>query len=144
MLVCISERESTVKLEVVEKKNRAGHYFYNGSWGIERRVVPDRRTGVERYGADGFSQDTTVLASALVWSVVCSMAAGWVAGRIGKDPLRSGKILGVVLLAVGVMVQVSAWQQMPLWYHIPFLGLLFPVAKMGAARGGRSRSARMA
>ena len=88
----------------------------------------------DRYGADGFSRDTTVLFSALVLSVICSVVAGWVTGRIAKDTLRSGKILGVVLLVVGIMVQASAWQQMPLWYHIPFLALLFPMAKMGAAR----------
>ena len=98
----------------------------------------------ERYGADGFSQDATVLVLVLVLSVICSMVGGFVTGRIATDPGRSGKILGIVLLAVGIMVQMSAWQQMPLWYHIPFLALLFPVAKIGAAGGGNSRGAAMA
>ncbi len=43
VFVWISERECAVKLEVVEKKNRPGQYWSDGSWHIERRVVPDRR-----------------------------------------------------------------------------------------------------
>jgi uncharacterized membrane protein YeaQ/YmgE (transglycosylase-associated protein family) len=109
-----------------------GFVLWSGLWLGGNTVIKGMMP--ERYSADGFSQDATVLFSALVLSVICSVVAGWVTGRIAKDALRSGKILGVVLLVVGIMVQASFWQQMPLWYHIPFLALLFPMAKMGAAR----------
>jgi hypothetical protein len=92
-----------------------------------------------RYQADGFSQDATVLVLALVLSVICSLAGGWVTGRLGSSPIKAGKILGIVLLAVGIMVQASAWNSMPVWYHLIFLAMLFPVAKMGAARGAAGR-----
>ena len=118
-----------------------GFVLWTGLWLAGNALIKGLMP--ERYGADGFSQDTSVLVSVLVLSVICSMVGGFVAGRIATDPGRSGKILGIVLLAVGIMVQMSAWQQMPLWYHVPFLALLFPVAKMGAARGGNSRSAAM-
>ena len=94
-----------------------------------------------RYQPDGFSQDATILVSALVLSVVCSMVAGWVAGRLGSSPIKAGSILGVVLLAVGTMVQLGAWKNMPVWYHLIFLALLFPVARTGAARGAAGRLA---
>ncbi len=116
-----------------------GFVLWSGLWLAGNAMIKGTRP--DRYSADGFSQDPAVLLSALVLSVVCSMVAGVVTGRIAKDPLRSGKILGIVLLAVGVMVQVPAWQQMPVWYHVIFLALLFPVARMGAAKGGASRRA---
>lgn len=119
-----------------------GFILWTGLWLGGNTVIKGMMS--DRYGADGFSQDTTVLLSALVLSVICSVVAGWVTGRIATDAVRSGKILGVVLLAVGIMVQASAWQQMPLWYHIPFLALLFPMAKMGAVKAGASRSGAMA
>ena len=115
-----------------------GFVVWSGLWlggnSAIKGAMPDR------YQADGFSQDATVLVLALVLSVVCSALAGWVTGRIGNSPLGAGKVLGLLLLAVGAMVQVGAWSNMPVWYHLIFLALLFPVAKMGAARAAAGRS----
>jgi hypothetical protein len=94
----------------------------------------------DRYSADGFSLDKTVLTLALVLSVVCSLLAGWVAARLATKPRGAGMILGGLLLATGLMVQIGAWSKMPLWYHLIFLALLFPMTKLGAARGAAGRT----
>jgi hypothetical protein len=93
-----------------------------------------------RYDADGFSLDTTVLGLALVLSVVCSVLSGWVAARLAHKPRGAAMILGGLLLATGLMVQISAWSKMPVWYHLIFLVLLYPMTMFGATRGMSGRT----
>ena len=38
----------------------------------------------------------------------------------------------LALLAVGVPVQVSAWETLPVWYHLVFLAALVPFSVVGA------------
>lgn len=84
--------------------------------------------------ADGATSDPTALATILLLSVVCSFASGFVASVIaGPGRRTAGVSLGILLLAVGIMVQASAWSQLPVWYHLSFLVLLLPVTLMGAA-----------
>jgi hypothetical protein len=40
-------------------------------------------------------------------------------------------ILGVLLLAFGLMVEVMAWNYLPIWYHLIFLVLLIPFTVLG-------------
>lgn len=94
-----------------------------------------------RFDAEGYTWDTLVLSLALVLSVLCSGAAGWVAGRLATRPGLAGTILGVVLLVVGLGVQIAAWSRLPVWYHLVFLALLLPVTRWGARRGGAGRLA---
>jgi hypothetical protein len=93
-----------------------------------------------RFDIDGFTHDTLVLALAIVLSVLCSLLGGWVTGRLATRVAFAGRILGFVLLVVGIVVQASAWSRMPLWYHLIFLALLVPMAQAGAQRGGAGRS----
>jgi uncharacterized membrane protein YbjE (DUF340 family) len=86
-----------------------------------------------RFDMDGFTQDNLVL-------VLCSLVGGWVTGRLAVRPAAAGAVLGVLLLAVGIVVQSAAWSRMPLWYHLIFLALLVPMARSGARRGGAGRS----
>jgi hypothetical protein len=41
-----------------------------------------------------------------------------------------------LLLLTGIFVQASVWTLMPIWYHVPFLALLVPIAVIG----GRARA----
>ena len=87
---------------------------------------------------DAFREDGMPLGEGLYWiylldSVVLSVLAGWVTGRLaGRRPLAHGLALGLAQLAIGIAVQASVWDQMPLWYHLAFLALLIPANVVGA------------
>ncbi len=108
--------------------------WLGGNQGV-KMAMPDA------FAEDGSSSQPTVLLGILVLSVGCSFVAGCVAARMAKsNPRKHGVVLGVMLLAVGIMVQMQFWTVMPLWYHIAFLVLLVPVTLVGAtACGGATR-----
>jgi hypothetical protein len=63
---------------------------------------------------------------------VCSLASGWTTAIVvGRSAMTPVLILGVILLAVGVLVQGLNWDKLPLWYHLPFLALLVPATVLG-------------
>ena len=77
--------------------------------------------------------NATLLLIWLVLSVVLSVLAGFVTGALARAKrAKHGLILGIVQLAIGLGVQISAWDLMPLWYHRPFLALLIPANVWGA------------
>ena len=67
------------------------------------------------------------LVSSVIFSTIAGLIAAWISGETMKAPL----ILGVMLLIVGLMVQISQWKPIPVWYHILFLILLLPMAVLG-------------
>ena len=67
-----------------------------------------------------------VLVSLLVFSVACSLASGALAALIAPKSMTSVWILGGILLIVGILVERSYWNLLPLWYHLSFLALLIP------------------
>lgn len=69
------------------------------------------------------------LLGAVVLSVVCSLAAGYVCAFLARG--RPLMILAVLLLLTGIGVQAGVWSLMPLWYHLVFLGLVVPVTMAG-------------
>ena len=74
---------------------------------------------------------------ALVVSVAASAVSGLVAGRLARrSVVTTGVLLGILLLLVGIGVQVSNWDAMPLWYHLSFLILLVPATVAGARLAG--------
>lgn len=88
----------------------------------------------------GSITDVTALVITLGLSIVCSLAAGIFASKIGAT--SSGKAvvaLSFILLAVGIGVQASMWHLMPVWYHLAFLVLIIPMTLLGG-RIGRSSS----
>jgi hypothetical protein len=46
--------------------------------------------------------------------------------------------LAVLQLLLGIGFEASAWNLMPVWYHLVFLALIIPATVMG----GRKRAAR--
>lgn len=94
-----------------------------------------------------FGDDGRLLEDGLLWlylldSVVLSVLAGWVTGRVaGRRQLAHGLALGLAQLAIGIAVQASVWDDMPLWYHLAFLALLIPASVLGAnlARTGAAQ-----
>ena len=75
--------------------------------------------------------DSTVLILSLVRSIIFSIISGYAAAVIARESAITTLILGVLLLIVGLWTQISYWNYMPLWYHIPFLVLLIPMTILG-------------
>jgi len=93
---------------------------------IVAQIAPDQ------FAEDGSTSNRTILAVILVLSVVASLLAGWITAKIAKvRDNRPSWILGAVLLAVGIPVQVSSWNLLPLWYNLLFLLFLIPAAILG-------------
>ena len=40
-------------------------------------------------------------------------------------------IVGILLLAMGIMKAVMSWQYVPIWYHVIFTAILLPMAIVG-------------
>ncbi|MCG8405349.1 MAG: hypothetical protein MI923_09145 [Phycisphaerales bacterium] len=84
--------------------------------------------------------DVPALVITLALSLVCSLAAGFVASKIGATSAGKAVLtLSLILLAVGIGVQVSMWQLMPVWYHLAFLAFIVPMTTLGG-RFGRGTS----
>ena len=78
-----------------------------------------------------YTANSTILVLALIRSLICSIAAGYVAALIAKENTKSTLGLGVLLLLFGIFIQSIYWNYVPLWYHIPFLLLLVPMTILG-------------
>lgn len=79
-----------------------------------------------------FTSDTTILMISLIRSIITSIVSGYLAAVIAGENNRTALILGALLLAFGLMVQIMAWNYMPVWYHAIFLILLIPMTLLGA------------
>lgn len=80
----------------------------------------------------GMTGDITALVAILVLSVVASFVGGFGCSKIAQsNKMICGWILAVCLLATGIPVQLSAWDQLPVWYNLVFLVLLVPVTMLG-------------
>ena len=85
------------------------------------------------FNADGSTDSTVILLLILVLSMVASVVSGNICARLAGAAASGGSIaLGVMLLAVGIFVQLQFWEQMPLWYHLLFLGALIPGVIVGS------------
>jgi hypothetical protein len=78
-----------------------------------------------------------VLAALLGYSVVISLAAGYVCAAVRRDnPMKTVWVFAFIQLSLGIGFQASAWSLMPVWYHLSFLLLLIPTT----VAGGRLRA----
>ncbi len=78
-----------------------------------------------------FETKTSMNFFALLLSVICSVISGFIAAAIAKENTKSTLILGILLLAVGLIVQISFWAYFPIWFHLTFLLLLIPATVFG-------------
>lgn len=84
------------------------------------------------FRADGSTDSAAMLLLILALSILTSIVAGWLTFRVDRvRALGSSLILGVLLLATGIMVQRQYWDVMPLWYHLAFLAALVPGVLVG-------------
>jgi len=84
-----------------------------------------------------FFADSTILLIHIVCASVVSVIAGFLAALVARENKRAPLILGLLLLALGLLKAVMSWPYVPIWYHVIFTTLLFPMAMAG----GRLRPA---
>ncbi len=78
-----------------------------------------------------YTVDSTILIMSLIRSVIFSIISGFITALIAKENSKSTLGLGILLLLFGIFIQSIYWNYVPLWYHIPFLLLLIPMAILG-------------
>lgn len=78
-----------------------------------------------------FQINSTILFLTLIKSFICSIIAGLITAMIAKENTKSTILLGIFLLAFGILIQSVYWNYLPLWYHLSFLILLIPMTILG-------------
>ena len=78
-----------------------------------------------------FTPDTTILLMHLARAAIISVMSGFLAAFIAGENRRTPLILGVLLVAFGLMVEIMAWNYLPIWYHLVFLLSLIPFTVLG-------------
>lgn len=78
-----------------------------------------------------FTPDLTILIMHLVRAAIISIMAGFLAAFVANENRKTPFVLGILLLAFGLMVQIMAWSYLPIWYHLVFLGMLIPLTVLG-------------
>ena len=84
-----------------------------------------------------FTAETTILLMNIVRGSIVSVMSGFLAAQIAGENKRSPLILGLLLVAFGLLIVVMSWPYVPIWYHVIFTALLVPMAILG----GRLRTA---
>ncbi len=79
-----------------------------------------------------------VLLGLILYSVVLSALAGYVAAAIARGAMTAVWSLAVLQLILGIIAETSAWSMTPVWYHLVFLALIVPATVWG----GKRRAAR--
>ena len=78
-----------------------------------------------------FTVDTTLLLVHIVQGIIVSVMAGALAALIAGENKRAPLILGLSLVAFGLMIVVLSWPYVPVWYHIIFTAMLLPMTIFG-------------
>jgi hypothetical protein len=85
------------------------------------------------HDANGITADVSTLVVYLVLSILASLAAGFATAQIaGHSRTWCAAGLAICLLATGIPVQLSAWNDLPVWYNLVFLIMLVPATMLGA------------
>ena len=78
-----------------------------------------------------FTADSTILLVQIFLAAIVSVMSGFLAALIARENKRAPLILGVLLLAFGLLKMAMSWPFVPIWYHVVFTALLIPMAMVG-------------
>ena len=78
-----------------------------------------------------FTADPAILIIHIVLASTVSVISGCVAAAVSGENKRAPLVLGFLLLAVGLLKAVMSWPLVPIWYHVLFTAVLFPMAIIG-------------
>ena len=100
--------------------------IWSDSFGVHQRAFEDALIN----GGE-FTANTTLLLIHLVSGAIVSAISGFLAALIAGENKRAPLVLGVVLIALGLLKSAMSWPYVPLWYHVLFTALLMPMAIVG-------------
>src|SRR5688500_15283275 len=78
-----------------------------------------------------FTADTTILFIHIVLASIVSLISGFLTALIAGENKRAPLILGLLLVAFGLLKVVLSWPYVPIWYHVIFTALLIPMTILG-------------
>ena len=78
-----------------------------------------------------FTADTTLLLTHIVLASIVSVMSGLLATLIAGENIRAPLVLGILLVAFGLLKVVLSWPYVPIWYHVIFTALLIPMTIVG-------------
>ena len=99
--------------------------FPNG-YGVHQAAF---QAAVENGGQ--FTVDTRLLLVHIVQGLIVSVMSGFLAALIAGENKWAPRILGILLVAFGLMIVVLSWPYVPVWYHIIFTAMLLPMTIIG-------------
>jgi hypothetical protein len=78
-----------------------------------------------------FTAKTSFLLTHVVCGCIVSAISGFLSALVAGEKRRAPLILGLVLLALGLLKAVLSWPYVPLWYHVVFTAILVPMTLVG-------------
>ncbi len=94
----------------------------------------------ERFDEQGITTSAGLLILVLVLSVLYSVAAGFTTAKLARERGRAMvRVLAGIHLLLGIGVQASVWELMPVWFHLPFLAFVVPAHLAGGSLGTSER-----
>lgn len=77
-------------------------------------------------------QTTGMVLTSLIMTFICSIIAGYIIGLVAaSNHLKMIKTGAAVNFVFAIVVQISYWDTMPVWYHIIFLASIMPLMILG-------------
>lgn len=95
-------------------------------FGVQQRAF---QAAIENGGP--FAPDTSFLLTQIVCAAIITVMSGFLAALIAGETQRTPLILGILLLAMGLLKAIMSWRYVPIWYHIIFTGILLLMAIAG-------------
>jgi hypothetical protein len=78
-----------------------------------------------------FIPDSAILFIHCVLAAIVSLISGFLAALVAGENKRAPLILGLLLLAMGLLKAAMSWSLVPVWYHVIFTAMLLPMAVLG-------------
>jgi hypothetical protein len=80
-----------------------------------------------------FTADSNILLIHIVLASIVSAIAGFMSAIVSGENKRAPLILGLLLLALGLLKAGMSWPYVPVWYHVLFTAVLLPLT-VGAGK----------
>ncbi len=78
-----------------------------------------------------FTAETKFLLIHIVLGSILAVMSGSLAALIAGENSRAPLVVGVLLLALGLLKAVMSWPYVPIWYPVIFTAILLPMAIIG-------------
>ena len=79
-----------------------------------------------------FTPITAILLIHILLASIVSVISGYLTALIAGENKRASLVLGLLLLALGLLKAVMSWPLVPVWYHLLFTVILLPMTILGS------------